>query len=73
MVSIDVKPETPEPIIYLQELFYGSGKWVTLTVLLAIIIVVSTVFPYGGILFLPVTIFLGFDYFNNIPSSSDFI
>jgi len=73
MTCIDVEPTTPDPIIYLNELFYGAGKWITLTVMLAIIIAVSTFFPYGGILFLPVTIFLGFDYYRNIPASSDFM
>jgi hypothetical protein len=73
MVPIDVVPETPEPIIFLQELFYGSGYWMMLIVLLAIIIIVSTLFPYGGIFFLPVTIFLGFDYMNKISASSNFM
>jgi hypothetical protein len=58
---------------WFHELFYGSAKWLTLIIMLAVIIAVSTVYPIGGILFLPITIFLGFDYFNNIPGSSDFL
>jgi hypothetical protein len=65
--------EDPLPVQWFHEFFYGSAKWLTLIVTLAIVIAVSTVFPYGGILFLPITIFLGIDYFNNIPSSSDFM
>jgi len=58
---------------WFHELFYGSGKWLTLTLTLAIIISVSTIFPYGGIFFLPLTIFLGIDYMRNISASSDFM
>jgi hypothetical protein len=57
----------------LYELFYGSGFWFTLIIMLAVILIVSTWNPYGGILFLPITIFLGIDYMKNIPGSSNFI
>jgi hypothetical protein len=70
-----IEPLTEESSVFqwFYELFYGSAKWLTLIVTLAIIIAVSTAFPYGGILFLPITIFLGFDYFGKMPGSSDFL
>jgi hypothetical protein len=70
-----VEPVTEQSSAFqwFHELFYGSAKWLTLTATLAIIIAVATVFPLGGILFLPITIFLGFDYYQNIPGSSDFL
>ncbi len=58
---------------WFNELFYGSGKWLTLIIMMAIIIAVCSKFPLGGTLFLPITIFLGFDYLRNVPSSNDFI
>lgn len=64
---------TPSYVGWFKELFYGSGKWLSLIVMMAIIIIVATLFPYGAILFLPLTIFLGVDYFHNIPASSDFM
>jgi hypothetical protein len=62
-----------EAEMWFRELFYGSAKWLSLAVLLAIIILVSTLTGYGGVIFLPITIFLGIDYFSNIPASSDFM
>ena len=72
-ITVYYTTETTEATSWFQELFYGTAKWITLTILLAIIIAISTIFPYGGVLFLPITIFLGFDYFDNVPASSDFM
>lgn len=71
MQCVDVVPS--EASDWFKELFYGSGKWLTLVIMLAIVIAVSTVYPYGGVFFLPLTIFLGIDYLRNIPVSSDFM
>jgi hypothetical protein len=48
-----------------QELFYGSGAWLGLILLLALITVLSARIKYTGVLLLPVSIFLGIDYLNN--------
>lgn len=63
----------PVYIQWLREIFYGTGFWFTLIIMMAIIVIVSAWNAYGGILFLPITIFLGLDYFRNIPTSSDFM
>lgn len=54
------------------ELFFGSAKWLTLTVTLAIIIAIATWNGYAGIIFMPLTVFLSVWYFQNVPASSDF-
>jgi hypothetical protein len=47
------------------ELFFGSGAWLGLLLLLVIIVVLSVRVKYAGVLTLPVTVFLGIDYLNN--------
>ena len=69
----EIVEEDPAPILWFNQLFYGTGKWLTLIIMMAIIIAVCSKFPLGGTLFLPITIFLGFDYLRNVPSSNDFI
>lgn len=47
------------------ELFYGSGAWLGILLLLALIIVLSSRVKYAGVLMLPVAVFLGIDYLTN--------
>lgn len=44
------------------ELFYGSGSWLGLLLLLAIIIGLSVKSRFAGLLMIPVCIFLGISY-----------
>lgn len=44
------------------ELFYGSGSWLGLLLLLAIIMVLATSKKYLGLVMIPVTVFLGISY-----------
>ena len=69
----EIVEEDPAPILWFNQLFYGTGKWLTLIIMMAIIIAVCSKFPLGGTLFLPITIFLGFDYLRNVPSNNEFI
>ena len=51
------------------ELFYGSGKWLGILLLLSIVITLIIKSRYASILVLPVTIFMGIDYLS-IPNPS---
>lgn len=45
-----------------ETLFYGSGTWLGLLLLLAIMIGLLLKWKYTGVLILPITIFLGIEY-----------
>lgn len=47
------------------ELFYGSGAWLGILLLLTIIISLSAKIKYAGVLTLPIVVFLGIDYITN--------
>lgn len=47
------------------ELFTGTGSWLGLLLLLTFIIGITFAWKYGGLLMLPVSIFLGMYYFDN--------
>ena len=57
---------------FFTELMFGEGKWIGLILILSIIILVSAKNKYASILFLPIMIFLGIEYANNVSASSDF-
>ena len=44
------------------ELFYGSGSWLGLLLLLALITALAMKTRYGGLLMIPVCVFLGISY-----------
>ena len=44
------------------ELFYGSGSWLGLLLLLALMIAISLKNRYAGLLMIPVAVFLGISY-----------
>jgi hypothetical protein len=48
-----------------QALFYGDGAWFGLLLILSICIGLMLKWKYSGVLFLPVTIFLGIDYLDH--------
>jgi len=47
------------------ELFYGSGAWLGLLLYLTIIISLTYIWKKSGVFFIPVTVILGIQYFNN--------
>lgn len=47
------------------ELFYGSGAWLGILLLLTILISLSAKIKYAGVLTLPIVVFLGIDYITN--------
>jgi hypothetical protein len=48
------------------ELFYGSGMWLGLLLLISIIIVISLKTKYAGIIMFPATVFLAINYFTEL-------
>lgn len=48
-----------------EELFFGTGSWLGLLLLITIIIALSLKVRWGGVLTLPILIFLGIDYITN--------
>ncbi len=54
-----------EIAVAFQELFYGSGAWLGILLLLSIIIGLSLKEKYAAVMMLPVCIFLGIDYITN--------
>lgn len=70
---VPIMGEESMPMQWFREFFYGSAKWFSFVIVFAIIITVTSFFPYAGVLFMPLTIFLGFDYLRNVSVSSDFM
>ena len=48
-----------------QALFFGSGSWLGILLFLSIYLGLTLKWKYAGVLFLPVTIFLGLDYISH--------
>lgn len=72
-VMYQIEEEPPIVVQWFNELFFGSGRWLTLIIMLAIIVVVVSFNAYAGALFMPITVFLSVFYFRNVPASSDFM
>jgi len=53
------------------ELLYGSGAWLGLILIVTIIVVTSHRNKYLALIFIPVTIFMGISYLNNVTLNSD--
>lgn len=47
------------------ELFFGTGSWLGILLLLSIIIALTIKIKWGGVITLPIIIFLGIDYITN--------
>jgi hypothetical protein len=48
-----------------EELFYGSGMWLGILLILAMVIGISLKTRYSSVLMLPVCIFMGITYITN--------
>ena len=55
-----------------EELFYGSGMWLGLLLLLSIIIALALKNKYASVLTIPITLFLGIDYITNAETTSHY-
>lgn len=53
-----------EFIEFFDELLYGTGSWIGITLMLAIFLAMLVKWKYSGVLFLPITILMGIDYLN---------
>lgn len=64
-----------EPVVYewFSELFFGTGAWLGLLIVISIIFIVTAKEKLSGIVFLPITVLMAINYFNNVPSNSDFM
>jgi hypothetical protein len=51
--------------IAFNELFYGSGMWLGILLIIAIIIGISLKTKWAGLITLPATVFLGINYLTN--------
>jgi len=55
------------------ELLFGAGSWIGLTILLLLCIGGSLSLKYSGSIFGLILLFLGIQYLNNVPVDSNFI
>jgi len=58
---------------FFQELLFGSGAWIGLILIIAIMLLVSAKTKMGGIFMCIICIFLGLEYFSNVATSSNFM
>ena len=50
---------------FFTELFYGSGSWLGLIILIILCLGMLLKWKYSGALFLPIMLFLGIDYLSH--------
>jgi len=50
---------------FFNELFFGSGSWLGVLLLLAFVVGTLMRWKYSGVLLVPVTVFLAIDYLNH--------
>jgi len=55
------------------ELLFGSGAWIGLIIILAIMLPLSVKIKYSSVIWIIVMIFLEIEYYNNIARSSNFM
>lgn len=58
---------------FFEELFFGSGSWLGLIIIIAIIVLVTAKEKFSGVIFLPITVLLSIHYFQNVSASNDFM
>lgn len=58
---------------FFNELLFGTGAWLGLILIVAIIALVTAKEKLTGGIFLPIAIFIGIEYFMNVPSNSNFM
>lgn len=57
---------------FFTELMFGSGAWLGLLLIVAIMVLVTAKTKIGGLPMLIIGIFMGIEYFNNVSVSSNF-
>jgi len=57
---------------FFQELLFGSGAWLGLILIIAIMVLASAKTKIGGIPMLIIGIFVGIMYFDNVDASTNF-
>ena len=55
------------------ELFYGSGSWLMLIILVSIIMIVSLKVKYSCVIFIPICLFLGLSYLDNATEANNLL
>ncbi len=58
---------------FFNELLFGTGAWLGLIIIVAIIVIVTMREKLSSAIFLPICIFLGIQYFNSVPSNSNLV
>jgi len=53
------------------ELFFGGGAWLMVIILVAMILVISVRVKHSVVIFIPISIFLGFNYLDNATASNN--
>lgn len=56
-----------------KELLFGSGAWLGLIIILVLIIGASERSKYAGACFIPVSLFIGIMYFDNVAVNENFM
>jgi hypothetical protein len=51
-----------EFIEFFTELMFGSGSWIGLIIIVAILLVITGINKYGGIIAMPIAILVGIEY-----------
>lgn len=54
-------------------LLFGNGCWIGLIIIISIIILVTTKVKESSFLFLPISVFLAIQYYDNVGINSDFM
>lgn len=55
------------------ELLFGAGAWIGLSILVALSIVIAEFTKYGGLIFIIIDLFLGIEYLTNVSVNSNFM
>jgi len=58
---------------FFYELFFGYGGWLGIVLIVALILLVTIKVKYSGVIFIPLSVFIGFWYFDNASVNSNFI
>lgn len=58
---------------FFHELLFGTGSWLGLLLIIAIIMLVTAKEKLTAVFFLPITVFIGIEYFANVSADSNFM
>jgi hypothetical protein len=56
---------------FFNELLFGSGAWIGAIIIVSIVALTTLRAKLSGVIFMPICIFLGIEYFNKISSNSN--